>query len=152
MDSWDTNRSLINGLWPEADFTSHERSLFNQAFRQLNQRWLREAIERTAMVRTSKKPYIAWIKENFKAIKEEESVTDFRLDIHKKNSGDSLSRENEFQNCRDLIKTFPDERLKELAEKVRRATGISIDVTVDVDEWSMMAVGLMAGVIEKGYT
>ena len=53
-----SNRILINGLWPEADFTESEKELFNKAFENLNQEWLKEAIEQAAMNNVGRKPYV----------------------------------------------------------------------------------------------
>ena len=149
-ETWESNRRLINGLWPEADFTPDERDLFNKAFWNLNQDWLKEAIERAAMDRAGKKPYVSWIKQKFKAIKAEKSIPDFRKEIHTKENSKE-ERECAFQECREFIKQFSNEQLEEGAQKIRTATGVVVDVTDDVENWSMMAVGLMAAIL-KGKT
>ena len=148
-ESWESNRRLINGLWPEADFTPDERDLFHKAFCNLNQEWLKEAIERAAMDRMGKKPYVAWIKKEFNSIKAEKTIPNFRNEIHKKSDVQN-DREGEFSDCRKFIKQFPGERIEEGARRIKAATGVVVDVTDDVENWSMMAVGLMAAFLEKG--
>lgn len=147
-ETWMSNRFLINGLWPDADFTDEEKELYNTAFSDLNQDWLKRAIEKAAMNNVGKKPYIKWIKAEFKKVKEQNAHTDFKKEIHQKAETPSDFNQ-QFVVARKYIQTFEPETIEECAEIVRRKTGIAIDITDDVENWSKMAVGMMATVLEE---
>ncbi len=147
-DTWMSNRFLINGLWPDADFTDDEKELFNKAFGNLNQEWLRIAIEEAAMNNVGKKPYVKWIKAEFQKVKEVNTKRDFKQDIHTKaETPDEFN--SQFVQAREYIRKFPMGTLEECAKIVQKKTSISIDVTEDPDSWSKMAVGMMLTILEK---
>ncbi len=147
--TWMKNRHLINGLWPDADFTEQERELFGKAFQNLNQEWLKEAIERAAMNNMGKKPYVAWIKSEFQKIKAEKAAPSFHDSIHKKTTQGG-QREIEFERVREKIRGTDSSALQASAEVIHRKTGIKIDITEDVEGWSFMALGMMEAQLTKG--
>ena len=150
-ETWMSNRILINGLWPEADFTESEKELFNKAFENLNQEWLKEAIEQAAMNNVGRKPYVKWIKAEFRKVKEGHTPADFRKDIHRK-AETPAEYEEQFNHARAYIRKFPKDTLEECAKIVRKKTSLTVDVAEDVDTWSKIAVSMMATVLEqKGY-
>lgn len=65
--TWETNRELINGLWPMAQFTTEEADLWRADLSGLDQDALLEAIRQVKRTRDTIYPQLAWIHEEYRA-------------------------------------------------------------------------------------
>ena len=67
------NLERVMGLWPSAGLTADWKGLFLRHFRDANQEWLRDAIERVKFAKGSHVPELKWFAEEFDAIRRQHS-------------------------------------------------------------------------------
>lgn len=63
------NLERVLGLWPSAGLTADWKGLFLSRFRDLNQDWLRTAIENVKLAKGSHVPELKWFAEEFEAVR-----------------------------------------------------------------------------------
>lgn len=69
------NLERILGLWPSAGLTADWKNLFLRHFREVNQEWLREAIERVKFAKGSHVPELKWFADEFHEVRRHHSST-----------------------------------------------------------------------------
>lgn len=68
------NLERVLGLWPSAGLTADWKGLFLSRFRDLNQDWLRTAIENVKLAKGSHVPELKWFAEEFEQVKRHASA------------------------------------------------------------------------------
>jgi hypothetical protein len=63
------NLERVLGLWPSAGLTADWKGLFLSRFRDLNQDWLRTAIENVKLAKGSHVPELKWFAEEFEQVR-----------------------------------------------------------------------------------
>lgn len=63
------NLERVLGLWPSAGLTADWKNLFLSRFRNVNQEWLREAIENVKFAKGSHVPELKWFLDEFEGIR-----------------------------------------------------------------------------------
>lgn len=68
------NLERVLGLWPSAGLTADWKNLFLSRFRDLNQDWLRTAIENVKLAKGSHVPELKWFADEFEEVRKHASA------------------------------------------------------------------------------
>ena len=145
--TWLDNRERINGLWPTARWTPDEKDLWHRELSDLNQEWLREALDTVAKNYSSKKPTLKWVTEAFRQVKSNNTVAYVPPE-------DTTDHEAEVMADDRMMRLYLTRQeqgvLKRARQECRIVMGIDVDLDVPVEEWSRTSVGVMyASIIRK---
>lgn len=109
--TWSEIASLINGLWPEADWQPIERELWLKKLGPLDVDIVKTSIEEVAATNTRKKPALAWVLATYNKLREQLESQN-RMDAWKMESKSKEVEDEEFARCRAIQR----ERLIEVIE------------------------------------
>lgn len=69
MRTWEENKELINGLWPQHEFTSEEAQLFSADLERLDQEVLHDAIKNVKRSHDTGWVHLKWFLEEYRQLK-----------------------------------------------------------------------------------
>lgn len=70
MRTWDENKALINGLWPQHEFTPEEGELFRGDLGSLDQEMLADAIRNTKRNHDTAWIHLKWLLDEYRQLKQ----------------------------------------------------------------------------------
>ena len=148
---WNSNIERIRGLWPNANWTPEERDLWYQNLKDLNQDWVREAIDEVAKSYSSNKPTLKWVLSAFKQVKV--SRTDPTGQAVEE-AAESRWEEEEMAarsrvEMQDAIARFTPEEVANAKYQVFSRFKIKVPDS-DTESWSRMSLGLVHAALTGG--
>ena len=145
--TWPENKERSNGLWPSARWTPEEKDLWHQRLHELNQTWLRQALDVVAENYSAKKPTLKWVVTAFKQIRDQNTAQQvYAVDETDINEEDVFA---ELDQCRKQLLSMDSDLLDTAKRQVKLTTGLDIDLHSSIEGWSRIAVGTMLAAIER---
>ena len=145
--SWPENLKLLNGLWPEASWTPEESALYREMLEPLDQQDLAESIKRVRSRYTSAKPALKWLLDEVGRVKDDRRFGQ-RLDT----GSDPMTgfEDNQIEELRAKIEGLNRDQLVQVADRLRSACGMVLDIEQPVQEWTAFRVAMAAAAIDPG--
>lgn len=78
--TWDENKALINGLWPQHEFTPEEGELFRSDLASLDQEMLADAIRNTKRHHDTAWIHLKWLLDEYRQLKQAKSKAVRQID------------------------------------------------------------------------
>ena len=80
MSTWDDSKSLINGLWPQHEFTREEGELFRADLASLDQDMLADAIRNTKRNHDTAWIHLKWLLDEYRQLKQSKARAVSKID------------------------------------------------------------------------
>ena len=149
MSTWSSNLRLINGLWPDADWSYEESDLYRERLHVLDQTWLQSAIKRLKTEYNGLKPPLSKLLTEYGRVKDE-STYEQRIAMDRKSqnmTADSIG-ESDIEEMRDKIRSLNDEQREYVSQRMRSACGIDLDFEVPLEAWSTLRLAMTCAAIK----
>jgi hypothetical protein len=113
----------------------------------LNQDDLRVSIKRVRARYTAAKPALKWLLDEFGRVKDDRRFGD-RLKI----GGEPMTglEDEQINELREKLKQLSHEQMEQVADRLRSACGMVLNIEQPVQEWSAFRVAMAAAAISPG--
>ena len=149
MSTWSSNLRLINGLWPDADWSHEESDLYRERLHVLDQTWLQSAIKRLKTEYNGLKPPLSKLLTEYGRVREERSYEQ-RIAMDRKSqnmTADSIGQ-SDTELMRDKIRSLTPEQRDYVSERMKSACGIKLDFDVPLEAWSTLRLAMTCAAIK----
>lgn len=143
-NTFESNVHKINQYWPQFSWNDSLRNLWTQKLKGLNQDRLSLALDEVRASYSSEAPQLKWIQEKYSVIVMSEPVS--KTVVHSDESG--LTDEDRL-NLASSLEDADDETRERIAHRLRQATGLKLDWSVPVLEWSNVKIMLASVVLNE---
>jgi len=144
--TWHANRKLVNGLWPNCNWTEEESDLWTRTLAELDQGLLQEAIGQVATTVSATKPALKWVLDRYHELRRERNHKTIKI---KDKNRERDECDEQIARMRCLIGATEHSELQKAATKVKLVLGLDIDIDKPIDGWSSFAVGCIATQITR---
>lgn len=148
------NLERVLGLWPSAGLTADWKGLFLSRFRDLNQDWLRTAIENVKLAKGSHVPELKWFAEEFEQVRKHASAVarDEPRSLEDKARAKAIALEREREEVeaermqiRRWMTDIHPSALDQIRAAMRRIDflrGMAKGIDRPVEEWPAFTIGM----------